>query len=155
MDDELNDIYLNVVQEMKRIDHIIFVTLKYTRTVDVLKSIILRMIAAFDYMIDLILEMYKKKGELDSVPTSPGLKVDQLRKLSEDDKITEMLDFYLTLRRVSRSEYETINEYKRHVGMVVQNPDGSEITINIDNVTEYYYSIKEYLDYVRNLVDTE
>ncbi|MFP4117508.1 MAG: hypothetical protein ACLFTR_01145 [Candidatus Woesearchaeota archaeon] len=56
MSEELEDIYQDVIQEMKRIDHIIFVTLKYTRTVDVLKSIIARMIAAFDFMLDLILE---------------------------------------------------------------------------------------------------
>ena len=155
MSEELEDIYQNTVQEMKRIDHIIFVTLKYTRTVDVLKSIITRMIAAFDFVLDLILESYKESGDIEEYPTSPGLKVDQVRKLTDDDKIAEILDFYLMLRRASRSEYTVINEYKRHVGMVMQKADGSELIINIDNVTEFYHRMKEQLEYVRKFVFKE
>ena len=152
MSEELELIYQNTVQELKRIDHIIFVTLKYTRTVDVLKSIITRMIAAFDYVLDLILESYREKGDIDSYPNSPGLKVDQIRKMVEDDKIAEILDFYLKLRKISRSEYKTINEYKRHVGMVIEEADGSELIINIDKVTEYYHTMKKYLEHVQKFV---
>ena len=155
MDEEIEELYLNAVQELKRIDHIIFVTLKYTRTVDVLKSIILRMIAMIDFMLDLILESYKFKGDIDSYQASPGLKVDQIRQLTEDDNISQMLDFYLMLRRASRAEYDTINEYKRHVGMVMKKPDGSELIINIDTVTEFYYDLKKYLEYVYHFVFDE
>ncbi|MFP4189932.1 MAG: hypothetical protein ACLFSL_02745 [Candidatus Woesearchaeota archaeon] len=155
MSEELEDIYQDVIQEMKRIDHIIFVTLKYTRTVDVLKSIIARMIAAFDFMLDLILESYRENGDIDSYPNSPGLKVDQIRKLTQDDKIAELLDFYLMLRRASRSEYEVINEYKRHVGMVMQKSDGSELIINIDKVTEFYHTMQGYMEYLRKFVFNE
>ncbi|MFW6230532.1 MAG: hypothetical protein ACOC32_00740 [Nanoarchaeota archaeon] len=153
MNEELEEIYTNAVQEIKRIDHIIFVTLKYTRTADVLKSIITRMIAAFEFMVDLLLEFYKEKGEIEDYHTSPGLKVDQLRKLMDDDKISEMLDFYMMLRRLSRAEYDVINEYKRHVGMVIEQLDGSGITINIDKVTEYYYDMKKYLDYIYHFIE--
>ncbi len=155
MDEEIEELYLSAVQELKRIDHIIFVTLKYTRTVDVLKSIVLRMIAMIDFMLDLILESYKFKGDIDSYQASPGLKVDQIRQLTGDDNISEMLDFYLMLRRASRAEYEVINEYKRHVGMVMQKPDGSEQIINIDTVTEFYYGLKKHLDYVYHFVFDE
>jgi len=124
VDDELTEIYENAVQEMKRIDHIIFVTLKYTRTVDVLQSIMERMIAAIDCMLDLLLEHYRLKGEIESYQASPGLKVDQIRKLKDDDMIKTMLDFYMMLRRASRAEFEVINEYKRHVGMVIKKADG-------------------------------
>ena len=155
MKEELEDIYLNAVQEMKRIDHIIFVSLKYTRTVDVLKSIVERMIAASDFMLDLLLEFYVEKGEIDDYQQSPGLKVDQLKKLNEDDLINEMLKFYLKLRRIIRAEYDTINEYKRHVGMVIKEPDGSEAIINIDNVTEYYHRMKEYLSKIYHFVNED
>ena len=155
MDEEIEELYLSAVQELKRIDHIIFVTLKYTRTVDVLKSIILRMIAMIDFVLDLILESYKFKGDIDSYQASPGLKVDQIRQLTEDDNISQMLDFYLMLRRASRAEYTTINEYKRHVGMVMEKPDGSELIINIDTVTEFYYDLKKYLEYVYHFVFDE
>ena len=155
MDEDIENLYLTAVQELRRIEHIIFVTLKYTRTVDVLKSIVSRMIEMIDYMLDLLLESYKFKGDIESYQKSPGLKVDQIRNLTEDDKISGMLDFYLLLRKASRAEYETINEYKRHVGMVMQKPDGSELIINIDTVTQYYHDLKECLDYVYHFVFDE
>ena len=34
----------NAKEELKRIDHLIYVTLKYTRTVDVLLSVVERMV---------------------------------------------------------------------------------------------------------------
>jgi hypothetical protein len=155
MDEELTEIYENAVQEMKRIDHIIFVTLKYTRTADVLKSIVERMIAAIDCMLDLLLEFYKLKGEIESYQASPGLKVDQIRQLTDDDRIKELLDFYMLMRRTSRAEYDVINEYKRHVGMVIKQADGSELIINIDNVTAYYKTMKEQLEYIYHFVTDE
>ncbi|MFP4117509.1 MAG: hypothetical protein ACLFTR_01150 [Candidatus Woesearchaeota archaeon] len=81
--------------------------------------------------------------------------MDQIRKLTQDDKIAELLDFYLMLRRASRSEYEVINEYKRHVGMVMQKSDGSELIINIDKVTEFYHTMQGYMEYLRKFVFNE
>ena len=39
-------------EELKRADHLYYVSLKYTKTVDVIKSIIERLINAFDFTID-------------------------------------------------------------------------------------------------------
>ena len=155
MNEELQMKYYVTVQELNRIDHMIFVTLKYTRTVDVLKSIVQRMIGAFDFMLDLILEYHRQKGEIENFQKSPGLKCDQIRELTEDETIKDILTMYLLLRRLTRSEYDTINEYKRHVGMVIETPDSSKITVNIDLVTEYYHKMKDYLEHVHGIVDAE
>lgn len=153
MNEELQEIYHDAVQELKRVDHMIYVSLKYTRTVDVLQSLIERMIASFDFQLDLILENFKEKGTIESYQKSPGLKCNTIRENTEDETIRELLDFYLLLRRLTRAEYDTINEYKRHVGMVVTHADGSELIVNIDLVTEYYHRMKDYLKYVHDFVD--
>jgi hypothetical protein len=36
-------------EELKRVDHLIYVSLKYTRTVDVLRNVVARLLAALDY----------------------------------------------------------------------------------------------------------
>ncbi len=51
----------NAVRELRKVDHLVFVSLKYTRTVDVLKHIIKRMISAFDFMMDALFIDFKKK----------------------------------------------------------------------------------------------
>ncbi len=42
--------------ELKRADHLMFVSLKYTRTVDVIKSIITRLKAAIDAGFEVLLQ---------------------------------------------------------------------------------------------------
>ncbi len=51
----------NALRELRKVDHLIYVSLKYTRTVDVLKHIIKRMISAFDFMMDALLINLKQK----------------------------------------------------------------------------------------------
>ena len=144
IDESLHETYA----ELKRIDHLIFVSLKYTRTVDVIISVVERMINLFNLLIDVLLEFYKEEGKIDNIQKSPGLKCDQLRSAADNEKINEMIDFYLLLRRIVRMEHDTINEYKRHVGLVVELDPGETLTVNIDLVTEYYERIKKYLEYI-------
>jgi hypothetical protein len=150
---EINDNLTEAVREIKRIDHLIYVSLKYTRTADVIKSVVERMIEFFNQIIDSLLEFYQEEGKIDVIQKSPGLKCDQLRTVCEDDKIIEMIDFYLMLRKVIRFDFTVINEYKRHVGRVTQFPDGTELIVNIDLVTEYYQVLKDYLEYVNDIIN--
>jgi DNA-dependent RNA polymerase auxiliary subunit epsilon len=149
---EISEQLHEAFQESKRIDHLIYVSLKYTRTVDVILSIVKRMIEFFNYLLDALLEYYKEKGKVDVIQKSPGLKCDQLRSITDDEKILKMIDFYLLLRKLARVEYGTINEYKRHVGMIAKMDDDSEMTVDIDLITEYYGDVKDYLDYVNNIL---
>jgi hypothetical protein len=146
--ENLNETYV----ELKRIDHLIYVSLKYTRTVDVIVSVVERMINFFNLLIDSILEHHQELGNIDTIQKSPGLKCDQLRSVVDDSKIDEMIDFYLLLRKIVRMKAHTINEYKRHVGRVTQMDNGTELIINIDLVTEYYKRLKDFFDHVNNLL---
>ncbi|MFP4400953.1 MAG: hypothetical protein ACLFPQ_03670 [Candidatus Woesearchaeota archaeon] len=149
---EIDERLHEALEELKRIDHLIFVSLKYTRTVDVIKSVVQRMVNYFNFVLDAMLDYYKEKGELDIIQKSPGLKCDQLRNLTDDSKIHEMIDFYLLLRRLLRVDYSIINEYKRHVGMVAELSDTDTLTVDIDLITEYYKALKDYLDYVNDIL---
>jgi hypothetical protein len=140
--------------EAKRIDHLIYVSLKYTRTVDVLVSVIERMITFFDHLLEALLKKFKDDDKVDVIQKSPGLRCEQLRGITEDETILEIIDFYLFLRKLIRMDRDTINEYKRHVAMVVE-MDENTYTIGIDEVTEYHKRIKDYLDYINNLISGE
>ena len=43
-------------EELKRVDHLIYVSLKYTRTVDVLRNVIERLVTASEFMITAMLK---------------------------------------------------------------------------------------------------
>ena len=107
----------NAKGEIKRSDHLIYVSLKYTRTVDVLKSIIKRLINAFDYSLDCLLKFAQDQKQIKDLPKLPIAKVETVRSIFNDPQLNELLDFYILLRKLDKADYESSQEYRRHVTM--------------------------------------
>lgn len=139
-------------EELKRVDHLVYVSLKYTRTADVMKSVIERIINAFNFAILEILEYAKEKKKLKDYPSAHGLRCDVLQKtFPENTDLKEFLSFYQLLRRINRAEYSKREEYRRHVTMTTNMEDGEVIEINIDILKEYYDKARTFVEFTRNL----
>jgi hypothetical protein len=140
-------------EELKRVDHLIYVSLKYTRTVDVLLNVIKRLIDAYDFAIDAILSYAEEKGMLqEEVPNNPLSRADLVLRTFQDPIIKDNMELYLLFRKLVKADYERFNEYRRHVTLKTV-IDKRDIEIKIDNVTEYYNIIKEFVKYIDNLVN--
>lgn len=138
----------NSREELKRVDHLIYVSLKYTRTVDVIRSIIARMIAAIDCIIDGLVEKAKKEGKTENIPTQHGLRVNIIREIyKEDEKIADMMDFYTSLKKIMRAPYTRAQEFRRHVKMTSKVDDKEEI-VDIDKIHEHFDKIKDFVAYI-------
>jgi len=140
-------------EELKRVDHLIYVSLKYTRTVDVLLNVIKRLIDAYDFAIDAILKYAQEKGMIsDEIPVSPLSRADLVLKTFHDPVIKDNMELYLLFRKIVKADYERFNEYRRHVTLktIIDNKD---IEIKIDNVTDYYNIIKEFVKYIDSLIN--
>jgi len=137
-------------QELKRAEHLLFVSLKYTRTIEVLSSILSRLLSFYDRIIDLLLKYAKEEKKLDfEVPKSSGLRVNMIKEMFlEDERILEEMDFYLLLRRIIRSEKRAFSEYRRHVALIVTIND-EELVINIDKISEYYKRAQSFFEYIK------
>jgi len=143
----------NAKSELKRVDHLIYVSLKYTRTVDVFRSIIERMINCFDFIIEGLLEIEKQKKNIESIPVSPSLRCEKVRKIyAKDEKINDCINFYLFLRKLIISKYTKRTEYRRHVTMTATFESGETHEVTIDAVHEYYDKIKDFVSYVESAV---
>ncbi|MEM2915786.1 MAG: hypothetical protein QXT19_00275 [Candidatus Woesearchaeota archaeon] len=141
-------------QELKRADHLIYVSLKYTRTVDVLKSIIQRLIATLDAAIDALLYLAKKENKVPAVPTLPRLKVEALKKSYPDDaNIKHYLNFYLLLRKLDKAHFDRAQEYRRHVTMKAA-LDTNHVEITIDIISDYFHKTKEFLSIIEQMIES-
>jgi hypothetical protein len=142
-------------QELKRADHLIYVSLKYTRTVDVLKSIIERLIATVEAGLDALLHFAKKNGKIPAVPTLPRLKVEALKKAYADDlHLKHYLNFYLLLRKLDKAHFERSQEYRRHVTMKAA-VDENHVEITIDIISDYFHKTKEFLAIIEQIIEKE
>jgi len=134
--------------ELKRADHLIYVSLKYTRTVDVIKSVVERLINAFSKIIDGLLETAKEEGKIDEIPISPNLRVKLLQTVYEgDSRFNEPLEFYALLRKIDKAEFTRSSEYRRHVTMTAM-VDGKCTDVDIDKVNEYFETTKSFVSFI-------
>jgi|SRR3989338_2288445 len=139
----------NAKEELKRADHLIYVSLKYTRTVDVLKNIIERLINTFDEGINALLEYLKKKKKIKEQPKAILVRCDLIKEKIKDKKINDDLDFYLLLRKIDKAKFTKRLEYRRHVTMIAD-VDGTFIEVNMDNLKENFKKAQDFIDYIEN-----
>lgn len=145
----MKDFLDEAIEELKRVDHLIYVSLKYTRTGDVLSNVIQRMIATSDCLINALGECAKKEGKVKNLPPHPIMKCKELKKsFGDDEAIMKFLEFYVLLRALQKAEHTSINEYRRHVTLIVQLDEG-EYHVNIDKVTDFYKDLKKYVEAVK------
>lgn len=149
----MEEAYRNAVEELKRVDHLIFVSLKYTRTVDVIKNTVNRIISCFDFGMDALLLYAKEKKMVEELPLIPALKLELLEKIFKENKeLLEYLKFYLELRKIIKAEYSKREEYRRHVTMTAHLSDKRSIEVNIDILREFYEKTKSFITLVKNII---
>ena len=148
MDEEIQEYLDDAVSELKRVDHLVYVSLKYTRTVDVLLNIINRMIDGYEEMWNALLYQLHEQKKIPEIPDAP---VPRARLIEEyyiaHPEILENLQLYILLRKLHRSNPEREQEYRRHVAMrtVI---DGREEVVNIDIISQYASVQKQFLSWL-------
>jgi hypothetical protein len=144
--------YKQSIEEFKRVDHLFFVTLKYTRTVDVIRSVIERLITTFEYAIDALLKCMKEEKIIEELPKTPVAKAMLAKEKCDNEEMIKYVDIYLNLRKVMREDYKKREEYRRHVTMIVE-MDGETLNFDIDLLKEYYEYMSDFLKYVKGKVE--
>lgn len=153
MDELLEEAIEDMKGSLRRADHSYYVSLKYSRTVDVIRNLLERYVTTLCYMMNALLEYKRFKGEIESVSTTLIERVGQVRELfPEEEDIVESLDFLLFLRKVLRAEHGKCEEFRRHVTMIVK-VEGEEYHIDIDLLGEYYESIKSIINRAIRVVE--
>jgi hypothetical protein len=136
-------------QELKRAEHLLYVSLKYTRTADVMQSFIARLVSCFDFIIDGLLVIKEKSGDIFEIPPTPFGKVKEIKRIySNNIKMIIYMEFYLLLRKMMRSKFSADKEFRRHLNMIM-NIDGRDIMLTIDILTDYYHQTYDFLRFIK------
>jgi len=134
--------YENAKEELKRANHLIFNSMKLSRTVDVMRNAILRMVGACEYLIKDLL-IHKKK----TVPKTIKECVVLLREIyKKDEKMHEFLDFYELLKRLEKSEYTAKEEYRKNIAMVTK-----FMAVDAQTLEKFFEKSIEFTQYVDEL----
>ena len=143
----------NARQELKRVDHLFFVSLKYTRTADMIRHMIERLISTFSFGIESLLKHAKEEKKIAEIPTNPMMKCNLVMKTFTDEELTDYINLYLRLRKIIKAKYSKREEYRRHVTMVSTIDDGEIVEVSIDVLKDYYEAAKNFINYVERIIE--
>ena len=139
--------------ELKRADHLIFVSLKYTRTIDVLASIIQRLINSCDFAIDALIEFSNKRKKDKTVSKIYKVKAEFIKgKFKKNEMIIEFIEFSDFLRRILKAEHLKREEFRKNVTLTAMEGDVEVMQVNMDVIKDYYRRTCEYIDEISNMV---
>ena len=145
----------NARDELKRVDHLFYVSLKYTRTADMMRHMIERLINAFSFGVDSLLKYAKEKKKISSLPDNPAMKCSLLLRTFAGDDLRNQINLYLMLRKIIRCEYSKREEFRRHVTMIATIDKGEIVEVSIDTLKEYYDTTKNFINFVKKIIFEE
>ena len=152
----MREAFDNCVQELKRVDHLFWVSLKYTRTVDMIKHVIERIISCMDFGFEAILKYAKDKKLITNIPTNAGLRIELLKKtFPENAQLLDYINFYTRTRKLTKAEYTKREEFRRHVTMIAVIDKGEIVEVSIDVLKENYEYLRGFVHFVKKLINEE
>ena len=147
---------INAREELKRADHLIYVSLKYTRTVDVIESVIVRLMSAQQMTIDALLEWLEKKKKLKKIDLSKPykIKIELIReKMKKDETVIKLLDFYEYLIKIMKADHIKKEEFRKNVRLIAHDKNGNVIEeVGIEVLKEYYRRAYDQIDTIEKMM---
>ncbi len=134
-----------IIKEKISADHLLYVSLKYTKTCDVILNLILRWSNMIEYALDELIERAKKQKKWKPVPDAPRAKLLQLKKIyASDALISKVLDVYELFREIEKLDKIRENEFRKGVNLKVFYK-GEAININLDKLKEYAELLERFI----------
>ena len=134
-----------IIKEKISADHLLYVSLKYTKTCDVIINLLLRWKIMIEMALDMLVDRAKKEKKWKPIPDAPRAKLVALKKIfANDELISETLKLYELFRDVEELEKIRENEFRKGVNLKVIYK-GETININLDKLKEYSNLLERFI----------
>ena len=135
----------SIIKEKISADHLLYVSLKYTKTCDVIINLLLRWKTMIEQGMNLLVEKSKKQKKWKPVPDAPRAKLVQLKKIYAHHKdISEALLLYELFRDIDQLEKVREHEFRKGVNLCVTYK-GEVININLEKLKEYSSLLERFI----------
>ncbi len=140
-----------IESEYRKAEHLLYVSLKYTKTADVIRNVIIRWQSTLDLCIDRLLMRAKRLKKIKKIPTAPLAKTDVLPSVYKDPIVKGIIELYLFFRKLDTFEQIRQGEFRKNVALVIIDKN-KELIIDIPKLYEWNEKIKQFIEYVREKV---
>jgi len=143
-----------ILKEKISADHLLYVSLKYTKTCDVILNLIKRWTIMIDDSVEGILMQAKKKKKVKVkiIPAAPRQRIELVRKtFKKEPAVMEAMDLYEFFKRIDALPKIREHEFRKDVRLRLTD-QGEEIIINLDTLKEYSQTLETFISYVKQFL---
>lgn len=143
-----------IIQEKISADHLLYVSLKYTKTCDVIMNLLLRWRRMIDTSIDALLNHAKKKKKIPKVPETSVEKINKIKEIFKKDKeIINTIKFYEMLRKLGELRTERIGEFRKNVNLKIFY-QGEETDVDLKKLKDYAILLEKFISRVKQYLSS-
>ncbi len=143
-----------IIQEKISADHLLYVSLKYTKTCDVIYNLLLRWRRMIETSIEAILRHAKAKKKIKVVPANPFGKIELVKELFKKNKnFIIVLEFYEMLKKLEGLRTERIGEFRKNVSLKILY-QGKEIEVNLEKLKEYSEMLENFISTTKQFLSS-
>jgi len=141
-----------LIQEKISADHLLYVSLKYTKTADVIINLIKRWRSMIELGTDLLLKQAKKKKVIKSIPTNPRPKIETAKEAYKKNKeVLDAIGLFEFFKRAENAEKQRENEFRKNITLKILD-QGKWIDINVDKLKEYSNILENFISQVKQIL---
>jgi len=145
----VSEILEKIIKEKISADHLMYVSMKYTKTCDVMINLLKRWKIMMDYAFEGLLEKAKKKKKIKKIPTAPKLKLDLIKDIfKKEPDIIDAVKEYEMFKLIETLKKTKAGEFRKGVCLTVLYR-GEEIRIDLDKLKEYVEILERFINYTK------
>lgn len=142
----------DIEKELRSAQHLLYVSLKYTKTCDVIVNLMYRWQQLISVSINKILEHAKKKRMISKVPATPVEKINITRDVFKKEEIVQkILDLYEFFRRLPKLEQVREHEFRKNVALKVVDKE-QVIEINLEMLKSWNMIVDDFIKFTRHMI---
>lgn len=141
-----------IEKERRVAEHLFYVSLKYTKTCDVILNLILRWQTMIEECVNALLDKAKKKRLIKNIPQAPRAKINLLMETLKKEKIiTETLTLYLFLKKIPKLEHAREAEFRKGVNLKITDNE-KVVNIDMEKLKMWQELLERFLSFVQHFI---
>lgn len=141
-----------IIKEKISADHLMHVSMKYTKTCDVILNLLERWRSMIEMSFDAILQRKVDDGNIERMPATPKERIEFIRKyFKKYPAVQETLPLYIFFRRVPNLDKRREGEFRKNVNLKVIEPNRTT-EINLDKLDEYSEVLERFISEVKQIL---
>ena len=142
----------DIVKEKTSADHLLYVSLKYTKTCDVILNLLARWKSLIGISFDALIEHSIEAGKVPHTPESPKQRIEFMKKyFKKFDEIQAVIPLYIFFKRIPDLNKTRRGEFRKNVALKVT--EATRVTeIDMEKLGEYAEIVERFISTVKKIL---